>query len=122
MGQKTHPFGFRLGYNKSWLSLWYGRGQHYIDQFHTDIRIRKMVKDKYKHAGIASIEVKRIADTIRVQINTARPGILIGKGGAGIQDLKKFISSITSGPSWRLSRVYTRTAGCLPLPSTIRSM
>ena len=95
MGQKTHPFGFRLGFNKSWLSLWYGKGQHYIDQFHVDIQIRKMVKSKYKHAGIASIEVKRIADTIRVQINTARPGILIGKGGSGVQELKKFISAIT---------------------------
>ncbi len=95
MGQKTHPYGFRLGFNKGWLSLWYGKGQNYIDQFHVDIQIRRKIKDKYKHAGIASIEVKRIADTIRVQINTARPGILIGKGGAGIQDLKKFISSIT---------------------------
>jgi small subunit ribosomal protein S3 len=95
MGQKTHPFGFRLGFNKSWLSLWYGKGQHYIDQFHTDIQIRKRVKKEYKHAGIASIEVKRIADTIRVQVNTARPGILIGKGGAGVQILKKFISNIT---------------------------
>ena len=93
MGQKTHPYGFRLGFNKGWLSLWYGKGQHYIDQFHTDIQIRKKIKEKYKHAGIASIEVKRIADTIRVQINTARPGILIGKGGAGIQELKKFISA-----------------------------
>jgi small subunit ribosomal protein S3 len=89
MGQKTHP------YNKGWLSLWYGKGQSYIDQFHTDIQIRKKVKKEYKHAGIASIEIKRIADTIRVQINTARPGILIGKGGAGVQILKKFISGIT---------------------------
>jgi len=95
MGQKTHPFGFRLGFNKSWLSLWYGKGQHYIDQFHTDIQIRRKIKEKYKHAGIASIEVKRIADTLRVQINTARPGILIGKGGSGITELKKFIAGVT---------------------------
>jgi small subunit ribosomal protein S3 len=91
MGQKTHPYGFRLGYNKGWLSLWYAKGKSYINQFHTDVHIRKLVKSKYKHAGIASIEIKRISDTIRVQINTARPGIIIGKGGSGVQQIKKLI-------------------------------
>jgi small subunit ribosomal protein S3 len=95
MGQKTHPYGFRLGFNKGWLSLWYGKGKNYIDLFHTDIKIRKLIKKQYKHAGIASIEVKRISDTLRVQINTARPGIVIGKGGSGIKDLKVFIKRLT---------------------------
>jgi small subunit ribosomal protein S3 len=95
MGQKTHPYGFRLGFNKGWLSLWYSKGKNYIDLFHTDIKIRKLIKQKYKHAGIASIEVKRISDTIRVQINTARPGIIIGKGGAGVQQMKKYIKRLT---------------------------
>lgn len=95
MGQKTHPYGFRLGYNKGWLSLWYAKGKSYIDLFHTDIHIRKLIKEKYKHAGIASIEVKRISDTIRVQINTARPGIIIGKGGSGVQQIKKLIKDYT---------------------------
>lgn len=91
MGQKTHPYGFRLGFNKGWLSLWYARGKNYIELFHSDIKIRKAIKEKYKHAGIASIEVKRISDTIRVQINTARPGIIIGKGGSGVQVIKQLI-------------------------------
>lgn len=95
MGQKTHPYGFRLGFNKGWLSLWYAKGKNYIELFHTDIRIRKLIKEKYKHAGIASIEVKRISDTIRVQINTARPGIIIGKGGSGVQQIKKLIKDYT---------------------------
>jgi len=95
MGQKTHPYGFRLGYNKGWLSLWYAKGKSYIELFHTDINIRKMIKAKYKHAGIASIEIKRISDTIRVQINTARPGIIIGKGGSGVQQIKKLIKDYT---------------------------
>ncbi|MCK5055200.1 MAG: 30S ribosomal protein S3 [Candidatus Aminicenantes bacterium] len=95
MGQKTHPYGFRLGFNKGWLSLWYAKGKNYIDLFHTDIRIRKLIKEKYKHAGIASIEIKRISDTIRVQINTARPGIIIGKGGSGVQQIKKLIKDYT---------------------------
>ena len=89
MGQKVHPYGFRLGYNKGWLSLWYAKGKNYIDLFHADIHIRKLIKQKYKHAGIASIEVKRISDTIRVQINTARPGIIIGKGGQEVDKLKE---------------------------------
>ncbi len=95
MGQKTHPYGFRLGFNKGWLSLWYSKGKNYIELFHSDIKIRKLIKEKYKHAGIASIEVKRISDTIRVQINTARPGIIIGKGGAGVQQMKKYIKQLT---------------------------
>ncbi len=95
MGQKTHPYGFRLGFNKGWLSLWYSKGKDYIELFHTDINIRKLIKKKYKHAGIASIELKRISDTLRVQINTARPGIVIGKGGAGIQEIKKIIKELT---------------------------
>jgi small subunit ribosomal protein S3 len=95
MGQKTHPYGFRLGFNKGWLSLWYSKGKNYIDLFHTDINIRKLIKKKYKHAGIASIELKRISDTLRVQINTARPGIVIGKGGAGIQEIKRIIKELT---------------------------
>jgi len=95
MGQKTHPYGFRLGFNKGWYSLWYGKGKQYIEQCHTDLKIRKSIKEKYKHAGIASVEVKRIADTLRVQVNTARPGIIIGKGGAGVQEMKRFVRSIT---------------------------
>lgn len=95
MGQKTHPYGFRLGYNKGWLSLWYAKGKNYINMFHTDIKLRNLIKKKYKHAGIASIEVKRISDTIRVQINTARPGIIIGKGGSGVQQIKKLLKECT---------------------------
>ena len=95
MGQKTHPYGFRLGFNKGWLSLWNPKRKNYINLFHTDIRIRKLIKAKYKHAGIASIEVKRISDTIRVQINTARPGIIIGKGGSGVQQIKQLIRKNT---------------------------
>ncbi|MCP5104514.1 MAG: 30S ribosomal protein S3 [bacterium] len=102
MGQKTHPYGFRLGFNKGWLSLWYAKGKNYVELFHTDIRIRKLIKEKYKHAGIASIEVKRISDTLRVQINTARPGIIIGKGGSGVQQIKKLIKDYTRMPGEKI--------------------
>jgi len=102
MGQKTHPYGFRLGFNKGWLSLWYAKGKNYVELFHTDIQIRKLVKEKYKHAGIASIEIKRISDTLRVQINTARPGIIIGKGGSGVQQIKKLIKDHTRMPAEKI--------------------
>lgn len=95
MGQKTHPIGFRLGFNKSWLSLWYSEGRNYIELFHNDLKIRKLIKNKYKHAGISSVEIKRISDTIRVQVNTARPGIVIGKGGKGVKKLKDLIRELT---------------------------
>lgn len=91
MGQKTHPYGFRIGFNKSWLSLWYSKGRTYRELLHTDLKIRNIIKEKYNHAGISSIEIKRVSYTIRVQINTARPGIIIGKGGSGIKELKKLI-------------------------------
>lgn len=96
MGQKTHPIGFRLGFNKTWLSLWYSEGRNYIELFHNDLKIRKLVKEKYKHAGISSVEIKRISDTIRVQINTARPGIVIGKGGKGVKKIKEMVGELTS--------------------------
>jgi small subunit ribosomal protein S3 len=102
MGQKTHPYGFRLGFNKGWLSLWYAKGKNYVELLHTDIQIRKLVKEKYKHAGIASIEIKRISDTLRVQINTARPGIIIGKGGSGVQQIKKLIKDHTRMPAEKI--------------------
>jgi len=96
MGQKTHPIGFRLGSNKTWLSLWYSEGRNYIELFHNDLKIRKLVKEKYKHAGISSVEITRISDTIRVQINTARPGIVIGKGGKGVKKIKEMVGELTS--------------------------
>ncbi len=102
MGQKTHPYGFRLGFNKGWLSLWYAKGKNYVNLFHTDIQVRRLIKSKYKHAGIASIEVKRISDTLRVQINTARPGIIIGKGGSGVQQIKKLIKENTGMASEKI--------------------
>ena len=98
MGQKTHPYGFRVGFNKDWKSLWFSKGKTYKEQLHNDLTIRKMVKKQHKHAGISSIEIKRVSDTIRIQINTARPGIIIGRGGKGILEIKKMIKGIEKRP------------------------
>jgi small subunit ribosomal protein S3 len=87
MGQKTHPVGYRLGYNRSWSSRWYA-GKDFAKLLHEDIKIRKMVKEKLYHAGVSKIEIERSGDQTRVIIHTARPGIIIGRKGAEVDKLK----------------------------------
>ncbi|MGH7255074.1 MAG: 30S ribosomal protein S3 [Nitrospirales bacterium] len=87
MGQKTHPTGFRLGFNKTWNSRWFAE-KDYTKFLHEDIKIRRMVKKRLYHAGVAKIEIERSGDQIRVIITTARPGIIIGRKGAEVDKLK----------------------------------
>lgn len=94
MGQKTHPIGFRLGFNKQWTSRWFARGKDYARLIHEDLQMKKAVKEKYYHAGIASVEVERVGPKVRVIIHTARPGIIIGRGGKEIENLKNLLEGI----------------------------
>ncbi len=94
MGQKTHPVGFRLGVIKTWDSKWYEEKQ-YANWLHEDLALRKAVKDKHYSAGIAKVEIERAASKVKVNIFTARPGIVIGKKGAGIEELKKKLQKLT---------------------------
>jgi small subunit ribosomal protein S3 len=94
VGQKTHPYGFRLGFNKPWASRWFSKGPEYARLIHEDLRMRKAIKDKYYHAGIAQVDVERVGPKIRVIIHTARPGIIIGRGGKEIESLKSYLESI----------------------------
>jgi small subunit ribosomal protein S3 len=87
MGQKTHPIGYRLGYTRTWSSRWFA-GKDFAKLLHEDIRIRRMVKEKLYHAGVARIEIERSGDQTRVIIHTARPGIIIGRKGAEVDKLK----------------------------------
>jgi small subunit ribosomal protein S3 len=87
MGQKTHPIGYRLGFNRVWSSRWYA-GKDFAKLLHEDIRIRRMVKEKLYHAGVAKIDIERSGDQTRVIIHTARPGIIIGRKGAEVDKLK----------------------------------
>lgn len=89
MGQKTHPYGFRLGVNKPWLSRWYSSKKKFTDYLHEDIQFRKLIKKKLFSAGVAKIEIERAANKIKIVIHTARPGLVIGKKGAGIDGLKE---------------------------------
>ena len=87
MGQKTHPYGFRLGYNKSWKSRWFAK-KEYADLLHEDVQLRKELKNKLKSAGVNSIDIERAANKLVVRIYTARPGIIIGRKGSEIDKLK----------------------------------
>lgn len=91
MGQKVHPIGFRVGIYKDWSSRWYGE-KDYAKFLHEDIRVRKFVKEKLKHAGISKIGIERTANNMRLVIHTAKPGIVIGKKGSEIDVLKKDIA------------------------------
>ena len=95
MGQKVHPIGLRVGVIRTWDSRWYAKGQQYFDNLHEDIRLRKYLKDKLKHAGVAKIEMERAAKKIKVIISTARPGVVIGKKGTGIDSLKAEVQKLT---------------------------
>ncbi|MBY0369040.1 30S ribosomal protein S3 [bacterium] len=87
MGQKTHPIGFRLGVNKTWGSRWYS-SREYIKFLHEDLKLRSFLKNKLRHAGVSRIDIERVAQKAKVNIYTARPGIVIGKKGSGIDQLK----------------------------------
>ena len=87
MGQKTHPIGYRLGVNRTWNSRWYAE-KDFAKLLHQDVKIRKVVKEKLYHAGVAKVEIERSGDQTRVIIHTARPGIIIGRKGAEVDKLK----------------------------------
>lgn len=88
MGQKTHPKGFRLGVSRTWDSRWYADGKDYVRQIREDKRIREFLREKLQPAGIARIEIQRVAAKVIVDIHAARPGLVIGKKGAGIEGLR----------------------------------
>jgi small subunit ribosomal protein S3 len=94
LGQKTHPIGFRLGFNKTWSSRWFSKGHDYSRLIHEDLAMKKEIKNKYSHAGISDIVIERIGPKVRVIISTARPGIIIGRGGKEIESLKNFLEGI----------------------------
>ena len=96
MGQKVHPYGFRLGVNKTWVSKWCVR-RDFPGLLMEDIKLRGHVKGTLAHAGISKVEVERSADRVRVSIHTARPGIIIGKKGLEVDRLKEDLQKMISG-------------------------
>jgi len=94
MGQKVHPYGFRLGFNKPWRSRWFAK-QDYPKLLQEDIELRNTLRERLKSAGVSSIEVDRPGNKLRVTIRTSRPGIIIGRKGAEIEKLKQDLAKRT---------------------------
>ena len=94
MGQKVHPHGLRVGVIKDWDAKWYADDKNFADNLIEDDKVRKFIKNKCYSAGIARIEIERTPKRIKINIHTAKPGMLIGKGGKGIEELKSEILSI----------------------------
>src|SRR5712671_3464237 len=95
MGQKVHPYGFRLGFNKTWRSRWFSK-QDYARLLHEDLELKASLRDRLKAAGVSSIEVDRPGNKLRITIRTSRPGIIIGRKGAEIEKLKQDLAKKTN--------------------------
>ncbi len=90
MGQKVNPKGLRLGIITNWKSRWFGK-KEYSRQLREDIEIRHFIEEKLRGAAVGSVEIERSSGVIRIIIKTARPGVIIGRGGSGVEDLKRII-------------------------------
>ncbi len=95
MGQKVHPIGFRLGINRTWESRWYA-DTDYAEKLHADLKLRNFLKKRLYHAGISKIELERAANKVKVNIFAARPGIIIGKKGSEVEELKRELAKLTA--------------------------
>ena len=94
MGQKVHPYGFRIGFNKTWRSRWYAE-KKYAELLHEDLKLRDDLKKRLGHAGVSAIEIERAANKLKVNILTSRPGIIIGRKGVEVDRLKDEIRKRT---------------------------
>jgi len=95
MGQKVHPYGFRIGFNKTWRSRWYAE-KKYSELLHEDLKLRDDLKKRLGHAGVSAIEIERAANKLKVNIFTSRPGIIIGRKGVEVDRLKEEIRRRTN--------------------------
>jgi small subunit ribosomal protein S3 len=95
MGQKVNPIGLRLGINRTWDSRWFAGKDKYADMLHEDLRIRKYLQDRLAQAGVSKVVIERPAKKARVTIHTARPGVVIGKKGQDIENMRKKLKAMT---------------------------
>jgi small subunit ribosomal protein S3 len=88
VGQKTHPYGFRLGYNNTWRSRWYADGKNYANLLHEDLQLRQELLERLENAAVSAVDIERTASKLRVNILSGRPGIIIGRKGAEVDKLR----------------------------------
>lgn len=110
MGQKVNPHGLRVGVIKGWDAKWYANKKNFADNLIEDNKIRKFVKKELFSAGISKIEIERAAKRVKLNIYTAKPGVIIGKGGAGIESLKNKLTQFISGKNVLINIVEVKSA------------
>jgi small subunit ribosomal protein S3 len=94
MGQKVHPTGFRLGFNKTWRSRWFA-DKEYANLLHEDVDLKRAIKKRFSHAGVSRVEIERAANKLKITIFTSRPGIIIGRKGQEVEKFKQDIQKRT---------------------------
>lgn len=91
MGQKVNPVGLRIGINKTWASRWFGSGKNFSKRLEEDVRVREFITKQWKSASVADVAIERSRNFMRIIVRTSRPGVIIGRGGSGIEDMIKKI-------------------------------
>lgn len=94
MGQKVNPISFRIGVGRTWHSRWFASGADYKKFLFEDIMLRRALEERYKLAGVGSVDIERLPKAITIRLAVSRPGIVIGRGGVGIEDAKAFVASL----------------------------
>jgi small subunit ribosomal protein S3 len=95
MGRKVHPIGFRLGITRTWDSRWFAEGQNYRDQLHEDLAVRKVVLKSAPPGSISRVEIERFPSNLHITVHTAKPGIVIGRKGANVKELRQKLQEMT---------------------------
>ena len=112
MGQQVNPHGLRVGVIKGWDAKWYANKKNFADNLVEDNKIRKFVKKELFSAGISKVEIERAAKRVKLNIHTAKPGVIIGKGGAGIEALKGKLTSFIKDKNVLINIVEVKSAEC----------
>jgi small subunit ribosomal protein S3 len=94
MGRKVHPIGFRLKINKTWEGRWYAEGQDYVNQLHQDFALRRLVREEAPRAGVSRVEIERFPGKVKVVVQTAKPGILIGRKGENVKKVRSRLEAL----------------------------
>jgi small subunit ribosomal protein S3 len=94
MGRKVHPIGFRLKINKTWEGRWYAEGGDYVQNLHQDFALRELVRNEASKAGVSRIDIERFPGKVKIVVNTAKPGILIGRKGENVKKIRQSLESI----------------------------
>ena len=94
MGRKVHPIGFRLKINKTWEGRWYAEGGDYVQNLHQDFALRELVRNEASKAGVSRVDIERFPGKVKIVVNTAKPGILIGRKGENVKKIRQSLESI----------------------------